>query len=83
MTFSSVALGVAVLLSAAYTALGLMAYQHVNKEKIDALTPQLLAITLWWPFYDMYDEEGGKLCKYGRVVLPLAIAAYVVWFVNS
>lgn len=79
MMASSIALFCAVFLSVLYAILAAMAFSHTDKRKLSPLFPQLIALTFWWPFYDMYDERGKKLCKYGRIILPIAIAAYVVW----
>lgn len=82
MRLSSLALTAAVSLSVLYVALALVAFTHVHKEKTTALTPKLLSLTFWWPFYDMYDEYGRKLSTYGKIILPIAIAAYVLWFIQ-
>lgn len=79
MSSSSIALTVAIVLSLLYTILAVIAFTHVNKEKTNPLTPGLLALTFWWPFYDIYDESAQRLRLYGKMILPIAIVAYVLW----
>ena len=79
MSLSSLALSVAILLSFLYVGLAFIALTRVDKEKTTPLTPKLLAVTFWWPFYDIYDESGRRLRLYGKIILPIAIAAYAVW----
>lgn len=83
MRLSSLSLTIAIVLSLLYVTLALVAFTHVSKTKTSSLAPKLLALTFWWPFYDMYDESGRKLCLYGKIILPLTIAAYVLWAVES
>lgn len=79
MSLSALALSVAILLSFLYVRLAFTAITRVDKEKTTPLTPRLLAVTFWWPFYDIYDESAGGLRLYGKVILPIAIGAYAVW----
>ena len=82
MSLSSFALILAIGLSALYVILAFVAFSHVNKEKTTRLIPGLLALTFWWPFYDIYDQSGRRLCFYGRILLTIAIAAYLLWMFN-
>lgn len=39
------------------------------------------ALTLWWPFYgDMYDDSTQRLCRWGKILMPIAAATYAVYF---
>ncbi len=78
MTISTIALGLAVILSVVYTLLAMTAYSHVVTEKRVKLSG-LLALTLWWPFYDIYDSKAQRLRFYGKALLPITAAAYVAW----
>lgn len=82
MRLSALALTIAILLSFLYAGLAFAAFTHVNKEKTTPLTPRWLAMTFWWPFYDIYDDSAQRLRLYGKIVLPIAIAAYVVWVMH-
>jgi len=77
MTFA--VLAVAIVLSIGYVAMAFAASSHVKPEKRDSRgVNRLIALTLWWPFYtDLYDEAGLRLCPYGRLLLFVAVAAYV------
>ena len=79
MEFPSISLGVAVLLSIVYGALAIRAHAHVDKGKMIKASPSLLALTAWWPFYDMYDDVGTRLCVYGRFLLPIIAGGYIYW----
>lgn len=79
MSLSALALTLAILLSLLYVGLAFVAFTQVDKEKTTPLTPRLLAVTFWWPFYDIYDESVGRLRLYGKIILPIAIVAYAVW----
>jgi len=73
---------VSILLSIIYLVLAAVALSHV-KENIKAnRNSYFLIVDLWWPFYDVYDELGRKICIYGRVLLPLVIIAYVIWAIE-
>ena len=80
MALSSLALAVAVSLGVVYVVLGVVAFNHVITEKTTSLVPRAASLTFWWPFYDIYDEQGRKLSVYGKIVFVLTIAAYVLWF---
>lgn len=82
MSLSSIALTVAIVLSLLYTMLAVIAFTHVSKEKTIPLMPGLLALTFWWPFYDIYEEPAHGLRLYGKIILPIVIAAYVLWGVQ-
>ena len=60
MTLPSLALAVAVSLSVMYIALGVIAFNYVITEKTIPLVPRATSLTFWWPFYDIYDEQGRK-----------------------
>ena len=76
---ANVALALAVLLSLAYGVLALFASSHIQKEETSPMAPALSAHTVLWAFYDIYDDEGSKLAKYGQVLFLFIVAAYVYW----
>jgi hypothetical protein len=78
MNISSMAFTVGVVLGVLYAVLGFVAFFHVEAEKRKKQSVRLLSITLWWPFYDIYDESVRKLCLFGRFLMPIAVAAYIV-----
>jgi Na+-translocating ferredoxin:NAD+ oxidoreductase RnfD subunit len=80
---ANAALAVGVILSLAYGVLALFASSHIQKEKTSPMTPALSGHTVLWAFYDIYDEEGSKLAKYGQVLFVAIVAAYVYWGVAS
>lgn len=43
-----------------YIALGVIAFNYVITEKTIPLVPRATSLTFWWPFYDIYDEQGRK-----------------------
>ena len=73
---------VGIVLGVTYAILGVCAYFHVDETKIEPMAPRILAVSFWWPFYDLYDDAGRKLCVYGRIIFPFAIAAYVLYWVG-
>lgn len=82
MSISSLALFLAVSLSLVYVVLAIIAFTHVDKSKTNMLAPRLLALTFWWPFYDLYDDSARRLCFFGKIILPVAVVAYVIWLTN-
>lgn len=82
MNISSLALFLAVSLSVVYVILAIVAFTHVDKSKTAPLAPRLLALTFWWPFYDLYDNSARRVCFFGKIILPVAVAAYVIWLTN-
>lgn len=79
MALSSLMFTVAVLLSFVYVALAFVAFGHVKPEKKAGQWDRLLALTLWWPFYDnMYEASARKLCLYGKLLFLTIVAAYVL-----
>jgi hypothetical protein len=82
MNISSLALFLAVSLSVVYVILAIVAFTHVDKSKTAPLASRLLALTFWWPFYDLYDNSARRVCFFGRIILPAAVAAYVIWLTN-
>jgi hypothetical protein len=79
MSLTSAVLALAILMSIGYVAMAFAASSHVRPEKRDSRgVNRLFALTLWWPFYtDLYDETGLRLCLYGRLLLFMAVVAYV------
>lgn len=72
-------LTLAVLLSFAYVALAFVAFGRVKPEKKADQWDRLLALTLWWPFYDdMYEASARKLCLYGKMLFLIIVAAYAL-----
>lgn len=63
-----------------YVVLAILAFTHVDVEKKSKVSGGLLALTFWWPFYDLYDAEGKQLCKYGKILLPIVVVIYVLIF---
>lgn len=82
MSISSLALFLAISLSVVYAVLAIIAFTHVDKSKTDMIAPRLLALTFWWPFYDLYDDSAKRVCFFGKIILPVAMVAYVIWFTN-
>jgi len=83
MSITSLILTIAIVLSFVYTLLALVAFRYVKPELKEKQHVHLLALTLWWPFYDIYDSSGQALCKYGKVLCLLDIVAYVAWGVMN
>lgn len=79
MTLSSLALATAISLNVIYLVLALVASSHVKKEKTSPMMPALLAVTLWWPFYDIYDESIRRIRPWGIVLFVVTAGAYVAW----
>lgn len=68
----------AVVFTVLYVVLAILAFNHVIQEKKSKFSGGLLALTFWWPFYNMYDEYGKKLCIYGKVLLPATVITYIL-----
>ena len=65
------------LLGIVYLVMGLTAYSHTLK---DERTDKLLAISPWWAVYSsIYDNFGQKLAKYGKAILFLEVAGFIIW----
>jgi hypothetical protein len=75
-------LALAALLSVVYFGMGFIAYHHVKpEERGQRDSNRLLALTLWWPFYGrIYDESVRRLRVWGMILLPIAAAAYLAYF---
>jgi hypothetical protein len=82
MNISLIAPYLAMLLSVVYVILAIVAFANVDKSKTVPLFPRLLALTFWWPYYDIYDASVRKICIVGKIILPVAIIAYVMWFAS-
>lgn len=80
MSLSSFAFFLAVLLGLIYVGLGVFAYLHVDKSKTTQFFPRLLALSFWWPYYDLYDDSVKTVCFIGKIILPVAVAAYIIGF---
>lgn len=77
MNLSLGALAIAVTLNLAYAILGIIAFTHADRKNDSGLSP-ILSLTLWWPFYNIYDEHGKRLCTAGRLTLLLTGAMYLI-----
>lgn len=78
MALSSLMMTLAILLSFLYVALAVVAFGRVKPEKKATQWDRLLALTLWWPFYDdMYDASARKLCLYGKILFLVIVATYI------
>jgi len=83
MNISTFSLTLALILNVIYVILAIAAFAHVIEEKKVKQSDRMLALTFWWPFYDdMYDESGQKLCKFGKILLPITATFYIVWAVQ-
>lgn len=80
MSLSSFAFSLGVLLGIIYVGLGVFVFLHVDKSKITLLFPRLLALSFWWPYYDLYDDSVKTVCLVGKIILPVAVAAYMIGF---
>ena len=76
---SGAMLAVAIALNIAYLILAFAAYPHMTAESKASQTNRVLALMLWWPFYDVYDENGRRFSFWGKVLLPVCVGAYAYW----
>jgi hypothetical protein len=80
MSWSSLVLIVALLLSVTYLVLAIKAFGHVRPEEKGRRSYPLLLMDPWWPFYDnLYMESAQRTCPYGKILLPLIVAAWLLW----
>ena len=76
---SGAMLTIAIALNIAYVILAFAAYTHMTPENKASQTERVLALMLWWPFYDVYDDTGRRFSSWGKVVLPVCVGAYAYW----
>jgi hypothetical protein len=79
MSYSNIALGIAVILGVAYLGLAIAAFRRMEVEHRSKEIQRLLAFTFWWPFYDVYKPSATGLRITGVVVLVASVVAYVAW----
>jgi hypothetical protein len=83
MKITSILLVTALLLSFVYIVMTFVAWAHVKPEKRDKRgVNRVFALTLWWPFYeDLYDDAALRLCRYGKLLIPVITVLYIAYFV--
>jgi hypothetical protein len=65
------------LLGVIYLFMGLTAYSHTIR---DDRTNKILAISPWWAVYSsIYDDFGQKLSQYGKSILVIEAAGFIIW----
>jgi len=70
---------IAVLLGLSYAVMAWLAYRHIDISR-RSLELNILVFPFWWPFLDMYDEFGKRLCFYGKINFVVVAAAYYFAF---
>ena len=83
MSQSAAALVIAVLLSFGYVGLATVAFRHLLPQHRSDEMQRLLALTLWWPFYDIYDAGAKRVRRVGMVILVLGVVAYLTWGLSA
>ena len=85
MTLSNLVLAIAILLNLLYVGMAFAAFGHVKNEKRDVRgVNRLLTLTVWWPFYDdLYDEGFARTSLMGKLLLPLVLGSYALYFFGS
>lgn len=79
MKYSAVALSAALVMGLVYLALAIAAFRHLTPEARGKERQRLLALTLWWPFYDLYDARAKNIRRAGTVTLLLCAACWIAW----
>ena len=79
MSYSNIALGIAVILGVAYIVLAIAAFRRIEDVHRSNEIQRLLAFTFWWPFYDIYKPSASGLRVIGEAVLVASVVAYVAW----
>ena len=72
-------LTIALTLNIFYLGLAMVAYQHLRPENRASESTRLLALTLWWPFYDVYKKSAKPYRILGAFILIACIGAYTSW----
>lgn len=83
MSAPAIVLTAALVLNFFYVGMAFFAFNHVKEERRDQHgARRLLALTLWWPFYtDLYDDPAVRASRYGKVLLFVTAALYVIYAV--
>lgn len=77
----SMLLVLALGVNAVYAGLGIAAFSRAKGDSGMGLS-RLLALTLWWPFYDIYDD-GSSLRKAGLIIFFVMLLLYGSWLYQS
>jgi hypothetical protein len=62
-----------------YWALGLAASLHMSNKELSSSDRFLSTAMLWSISTASYEEPGRKLCRWGNIVLVIAIASWLAW----
>lgn len=69
------------VLAFVYLVMGMIAYSHTLKN---TKSDKMLAISPWWAMYNsIYDDFGRKLSKYGKVILFIEVAGFIMWTISK
>ncbi len=81
MSIADSVLAFAVILNIGYVVLSFIARANVDEKKLEQSgVTSFVALTLWWPFFPIYNEKGSRLAIYGLTLFVMVILAWATWW---